>query len=188
MVNSNYTAESFDSIVQLLLEKYKDWDGKAQFTDTPRRLAELYNEFCWSPEKIEEELNKHTRLFEDGYDEALSTSEIDVKTLCPHHLLPCTFKVTIKYKPNQKVLGLSKFTRIAVILGKHPVMQETYTRELADTLFERIKPYMVEVKVKGTHGCVQYRGALQNVEIETKVSRGSCDEKPLIVYSGEAKL
>ena len=175
MVETEYIPESFNSIIQLLNEKYKDWDGVRQFEDTPRRLAELYNEFCWSPEKIEKALDKHTRLFEDGYDEVLSTSDIDVKTLCPHHLLPCTFKVRIKYSPNGKVLGLSKFTRIAVILGKRPIMQETYTRELADTLFKRIEPQLVEVSVKGTHGCVQYRGALQNIEIETKVSRVNTD-------------
>ncbi len=168
----DYTPESFDSMVQLLLEKYKGWDGKSQFEDTPRRLAEMYNEFCWSPEKIEEELDRHTRLFEDGYDEDLTAKNIQVKTLCPHHLLPCSFSVDIKYSPNGKVLGLSKFTRIAVILGKHPVMQETYTRELADTLFERVQPKSVIVTVRGIHGCLQYRGALQETEIETEVRRG----------------
>ncbi len=166
-----YTPASFESMVQLLTEKYDGWDGVKQFEGTPRRLAEMFNEFCWSPEKIESEISKHTKLFEDGYDEALSTSAIDVKTLCPHHLLPCTFKVRIKYEPNKRVLGLSKFSRIAVILGKRPIMQETYTRELADVLFTKVEPKSVVVTVKGTHGCVQYRGALQDVEIETEVRR-----------------
>lgn len=168
----DYIPESFDSIIQLLQEKYKDWDGVTQFKETPRRLAEMMNEFCWSPERIERELDKHTRIFEDKYDEDLSTSDIEVKTLCPHHLLPCSYKVSISYCPNGKVLGLSKFSRIAVILGKRPIMQETYTRELADVLFERIQPLGVKVTVRGTHGCLKYRGALQETEVTTSTKRG----------------
>ena len=168
----DYTSESFDSMVQLLLEKYKDWDGKSQFEDTPRRLAEMYNEFCWSPSKIESHLTKHCKLFEDGYDEGLSASDIKVITLCPHHLLPCSYSVDIEYEPNSQVLGLSKFTRIAVILGKRPIMQETYTRELADVLYKRLEPHSVSISVRGTHGCMQYRGVMQEVEIRTTTSRG----------------
>ncbi len=171
----DYIPESFFSIVSLLQEKYSEWEGVKQFKDTPRRLAEMFNEFCWSPKKIEEELDKHTKIFEDEYDEALSARDIEVKTLCPHHLLPCSYKVTIDYSPKGKVLGLSKFARIAVILGKRPIMQETYTRELADCLFDRISPVGVRVTVKGTHGCLKYRGALQEPEIITVKTRGEID-------------
>ena len=169
----DYIPESFTSIIQILTEKYSGWEGVKQFQDTPKRLAEMFNEFCWSPQKIEEELDKHTRVFEDEYNEVLSASDIVVNTLCPHHLLPCSYKVTIDYSPKGKVLGLSKFARIAVILGKRPIMQETYTRELADCLFDRIEPLGVRVTVKGTHGCLKYRGALQESEITTVITRGA---------------
>lgn len=168
----DYTPESFSSIVSLLQEKYSGWEGVDQFQDTPKRLAEMFNEFCWSPSKIESELDYHTKVFEDEYDETLSACDIVVNTLCPHHLLPCSFKVTIEYIPSGKVLGLSKFSRIAVILGHRPIMQETYTRELADCIYTRVEPKGVKVSVRGTHGCVKYRGALQETEIVTVTKRG----------------
>ena len=168
----DYIPESFFSIVSLLQEKYSEWEGVKQFQDTPRRLSEMFNEFCWSPKRIDEELDKHTKVFEDGYDETLLACDIVVNTLCPHHLLPCSLKVTIEYIPNGKVLGLSKFSRIAVILGHRPIMQETYTRELADCIYARVEPKGVKVSVKGVHGCVKYRGPLQETEIVTVTKRG----------------
>ena len=163
--------ESFSGIVKDLEKVYSGWEGSSQFEGTPRRLTSMFKEFCWSPKKIEEELDIHTRLFDEKYEEEISTSSIKVMTLCPHHLLPCELLVNISYKPNGKVLGLSKFARIAVIMGKRPIMQEMYTRELVNTLFERIKPNWIEVSVKGTHGCMKFRGPLQEIEICTSILR-----------------
>jgi GTP cyclohydrolase I len=165
--------ESFTQMVEVLTEIYKGWEGVTQFKGTADRLTRMYSDFCWSPDKIKRELDTHTKLFEDGYEEVMTISDIAVVTLCPHHLLPCDFKVSITYSPNGKVLGLSKFARIAVILGKHPVMQEMYTRELADTLFERVKPIGVKVIVTGTHGCLKFRGAQQDAPVVTEQRRGN---------------
>ena len=157
-------------LVYHLVSLYPNWEGTRQFQDTPRRLREMYEGFCWSQEKIDKELDKQTRLFEDSLKEEMNVGGIEVVSLCPHHLLPCKFTVDISYEPQGQVLGLSKFARIAVILGKRPVMQETYTRELAECLFTRIDPKSVEVVVKGVHGCMTFRGALQaNAEVTTKV-------------------
>jgi len=165
--------EPFASVVSALTEVYSGWDGAAQFKGTADRLTRMYSEFCWSPEKIKRELDIHTRLFEDGYEEVMTISNISVITLCPHHLLPCEYIVDISYSPNGKVLGLSKFARIADILGKRPIMQETYTRELADTIEERVHPIGVKVSVTGTHGCLKFRGAKQDAPVRTEQRRGN---------------
>ena len=110
---------------------------------------------------------------EDGYEEVMTIADIEVVTLCPHHLLPCDYKVNITYSPNGYVLGLSKFARLAVILGKRPIMQETYTRELADTIFDRVHPIGVKVSVTGIHGCLKFRGAKQNAPVTTEQFRGT---------------
>ena len=163
-------SDPYIDLVNRLVRLYPDWEGVNQFLDTPRRLREMYSDFCWPQDKIDHQLDKHTRLFEDSLEEVMSINRIDVISLCPHHLLPCKFTVDISYEPQGKVLGLSKFARIAVILGKRPVMQETYTRELAECLFTRIEPKSVEVIVKGVHGCMTFRGAQQvNAEVTTKV-------------------
>ena len=165
--------EPFSNVVATLEEVYQGWEGAAQFKGTADRLTRMYSEFCWSPDRIKRELDIHTRLFEDGYEELMTISDIAVVTLCPHHLLPCDYKVSITYSPNGKVLGLSKFARIADILGKHPVMQETYTRELADEIWTRVNPIGVKVSVTGTHGCLKFRGAKQNAPVTTEQRRGN---------------
>ena len=165
--------EPFANVVSTLAEVYRGWEGSEQFKGTADRLTRMYSEFCWSPERITQELDLHTRLFEDGYEEVMTISSISVITLFPHHLLPCEYEVTISYSPNGQVLGLSKFARIAVILGKRPIMQETYTRELADTLWKRVNPLGVKVSVTGTHGCLKFRGAKQNAPVTTEQRRGT---------------
>ena len=165
--------EPFANVVATLSEVYEGWEGSAQFKGTADRLTRMYSEFCWSPQRIEKELDTHTRLFEDEYEEVMTISDISVITLCPHHLLPCDYRVNITYSPNGQVLGLSKFARIAVILGKRPIMQETYTRELADTLWTRVNPLGVKVAVTGTHGCLKFRGAKQDAPVTTEQRRGS---------------
>lgn len=165
--------DMFHPLMELLDGFYPNWEGNKQWTDTPRRLLQMYQELCWSQEKIESELELHTRLFEDGYEETMTIENIEVISLCPHHLLPCRFTVKITYVPNGFVLGLSKFARIAEILGKRPVMQEMYTRELAECLLKRTGAQSVAVEVHGTHGCMIFRGARQDhAEVTTKVCLG----------------
>lgn len=160
----------FNPLMDMLNGFYPEWEGNKQWIDTPKRLLQMYEELCWPDSRIREELDYHTRLFEDGYQETMTVEAIEVVSLCPHHLLPCKFQVRIEYIPNGKVLGLSKFARIAEILGKRPVMQEMYTRELAQCLYERTEALSVEVVVRGTHGCMMFRGAKQDhAEVTTKV-------------------
>ena len=171
--NEQLPKDPFNKMVKALAEVYQGWEGVNQFKGTADRLTRMYSEFCWSPDRIKRELDIHTKLFHDDYEEVMTISDIAVVTLCPHHLLPCDFRVNITYSPNGQVLGLSKFARIAVILGKHPVMQEMYTRELADTIFERAKPLGVKVVVTGTHGCLKFRGAQQDAPVVTEQRRGN---------------
>jgi len=102
----------------------------------------------------------------------LVTKPINVWTFCPHHILPCNFKVHIGYLPDGQVLGLSKFARIAVTLGKCPIMQEEYSRELADILWKRLASKGLGVYVVGRHGCMGCRGIGQNLDISTAVLKG----------------
>jgi len=159
-------------LVAELIELYPTWDGAKQFKGTPERLEKMYLDFCWSQEKIKEELDKQFKTFENGYDEMLVVKGIKVWTLCPHHLLPCYFEVFIGYIPTGKVLGLSKFARIADILAKRPVMQEQYCTELANLLMSKLKPKGVAVYVVGQHGCMTSRGVKQHSDVVTSVVKG----------------
>lgn len=170
--------EATSGLVEILRERYKDWEGVAQFGDTPRRLARMYEEFCWTSADIQKELDKQFRVFDEAYNEMLVNGPIVVWTLCPHHLLPCEFKVVIGYIPSGKVLGLSKFTRIAQTMGRRPIMQEQYSVELADELNKRLSPKGVAVYVTGVHGCMTSRGVRQHSDVVTSIIKGAFEEHP----------
>jgi len=163
---------SFGPIVEELQRIYGGWAGVKQLKGTPARLARMYADYCWSAEKIEEELSKHFRVFENGYDEMLVVKNLDIWTLCPHHLLPCHFKVSIGYVPTGRVLGLSKFARIAETLAKRPVIQEEYSTELAELFMDRLKPKGVAVYIVGQHGCMTSRGVRQHSDVVTSTVKG----------------
>jgi GTP cyclohydrolase I len=153
---------------------YRGWDGAEQFDGSGERLQRLVQEMCWPREVIEAEIQKCFKaVFKDPYDEMLTTKPINVWTFCPHHILPCNFKVHIGYIPKGQVLGLSKFARVAVTLGRCPIMQEQYSRELADILLKNLQPEGLGVYVLGKHGCMGCRGVNQDLEVTTAVLKGS---------------
>lgn len=165
--------EYFLELEHRLRKKYYGWEGAKQFEGTGDRLTRAFEEMYWDNAHIEEEVNKHFRAaFVDSFDEMLVIGPMSVWTLCPHHLLPCSFQVYVGYIPESIVLGLSKFSRIASTLGKRPVMQEMYTRELADLIQDRLKPQGVGVFVAGEHGCMRCRGVQQQAKAYTAALRG----------------
>jgi len=169
----------FDDIEALFRKGYSDWEGGTQFDGSGDRLRRLIDEMCWSKRKVDEDIEKSLgAVFKDPYDEMLVAKGINVWTFCPHHVLPCNFKVSIGYIPNGQVLGLSKFARVAVAQGKMPIMQEQYTRELADVLEKALQPKGLGILVFGRHGCMGCRGINQELEIVTTNLRGNFLENP----------
>jgi len=167
----------FDALELLMRKRYYGWVGADQFKGTGSRIRRLIDEFCWENDKIEGELDK---VFKDSakfmaeYDEMLVEGPINVWTLCPHHLVPCNFKVYTGYIPTKLVLGLSKFARAAVVLAKRPIIQEQYTQELADEIQSRLNPKGVGVYVIGSHGCMCARGIKQDeAKVSTSVLKGA---------------
>lgn len=173
-------ADFFDGMERELRKLYYGWEGAEQFIGTASRVRRMtYKEFCWPSDKINAELEKCFKaIFMDDYSEMLVKGPIEVWTLCPHHLMPCKFKVYVGYVPNERVLGLSKFSRVAVILGRRPVMQEMYSKELAEVILTNLKPRGVGVFVIGEHGCMKARGVQQDANVTTSVLKGVIYDRP----------
>jgi len=169
----------FQEIEDAFKVLYYGWDGAEQFDGSGERLQRLIAEMCWPRGVIEAEvLACFGRTFEDKYDEMLVTRPINVWTFCPHHILPCNFQVHIGYIPTGKVLGLSKFARVAVTMGKCPIMQEQYTRELAEAVWSNLNPEGCGIYVVGRHGCIGCRGVSQVLDVSTAVLKGSFKTEP----------
>jgi len=168
----------FEEAEKRLRKKYYGWEGAKHFKGTGHRLVRACEELCWTNEKIKTELEKcFGAAYVDNYDELLVEGPIEVWTLCPHHLLPCRLTVHIGYIPNELVLGLSKFVRIAIILGKRPVIQEMYTRELANEVQKHLDPKGIGISVTGVHGCMRTRGVRQNANVTTSVLTGIIENR-----------
>lgn len=177
-MNSDNVFDACSALVQELMRTYEGWEGVKQLKNTPNRLVRMYGDFCWSLDEIKVELDRHFRVYENSYNEMLVTGPITVWVLCPHHLLPCELKVTIGYIPKGKVLGLSKFVRIAEVMGKRPIMQEQYSIELERELRERLQPKGVAVYTTGRHGCMVSRGVKQEALVVTSIISGVFEEHP----------
>lgn len=124
-----------------------------------------------TPERMQKSLEYLTRgyqqnaaavlqgaLFEVSYDEMVIVKDIEMFSLCEHHLLPFFGKVHVAYIPNGKVLGLSKIPRIVDIFARRLQVQERLTVQIAETIQDAVQPQGVGVVIEARHLCVMMRG------------------------------
>jgi GTP cyclohydrolase I len=122
--------------------------------ETPRRLVAAYAEMLTVPE-----FDSTTFSNAAGYDEMVLVSDIPVRSLCEHHLLPFTGVAHVGYLPGERILGLSKFARTVDFYARRPQTQERLTTEIAEHLQERLEPAGVGVVIEADHTCMTLRGA-----------------------------
>jgi GTP cyclohydrolase I len=136
--------------------------------DTPRRFADSWREF------IEYDPGRIDTVFESvETDQMVVVSGMRVYSLCEHHLLPFWCDVSIAYIAGQRVLGLSKFGRIAHAIAHRPQIQERLVQEIADAVTSIVGTEDVAVLACGEHLCMTMRGIRTPAKMTSSVMRGT---------------
>ncbi|KAK3856106.1 hypothetical protein Pcinc_037529 [Petrolisthes cinctipes] len=135
---------------------------------TPVRAAKAMLFFTKGYDQtIEDVMND--AVFNENHDDLVIVKDIEMFSVCEHHLVPFFGKVSVGYLPNKKVLGLSKVARIVDIYSRRLQVQERLTKQIALAIVQAIQPTGVGVVVEGTHLCMVMRG-VQKINAKTTTS------------------
>ncbi len=161
-----------EKLIHQLLKDIGENPKREGLEKTPRRvvaaLSFLTKGYGDSVEKI---LNG--ALFTVKYDEMVIVKNIEVYSLCEHHLLPFFGKCHVGYLPSDKVIGLSKIPRIVEMFARRLQVQERLTQQVAQTILDAIQPKGVAVVVEAQHLCMMMRGVeKQNTGMTTSAMIG----------------
>jgi GTP cyclohydrolase I len=144
--------------------------------DTPRRWINALNEYLSGYRyNVYDVVGKD---FSAPSDNELIRVKIPFSSMCIHHLLPFYGHVIIEYRPSDRILGLSKFSRVVNVLSRRLQIQERLTKEIYDVLDDVLRPRELKVKVRAKHLCCRDRGVRIGSVFETEVSSsGSGDDR-----------
>src|SRR4051812_16362831 len=143
--------------VRMILEGIGEDPLRPGLQETPRRVAEMYAELTAG---MREDPQEHVvPLPGDKHDEMVIVKDINIASICEHHLAPFVGKCHIAYIPKGgRIVGLSKLARRAEVFARRLQVQERLTSEIANTLYEGLKPLGVMVVIEAEHTCMTLRG------------------------------
>ncbi len=143
--------------VRLILEGIGEDPSRPGLQDTPQRVAEMYVELTAG---MREDPQQHVvPLPGDKHDEMVIVKDITLASICEHHLAPFVGRCHIAYIPKGgRIVGLSKLARLAEVFARRLQVQERLTSEIANTLYEGLKPLGVMVVIEAEHTCMTLRG------------------------------
>jgi len=170
-------SEMQDLVRQLLAALGEDPDREG-LRETPRRVEKSLT-FLTSGYRADIDEIVNGALFTVEYNEMVMVRDIDVYSLCEHHLLPFFGKCHVAYIPDGRVIGLSKIPRIVDVFARRLQVQERLTTQIAGTLEAKLQPLGVAVVIEATHLCMAMRGVeKQNSVTVTSAMRGVFHRDP----------
>ncbi len=157
MKKNNIDKSKIEAAVAMILEAIGENPNREGVKDTPRRVASMYEEIFYGMEIDPRELLQVS--FTEYHDELVLVKDIPLYSMCEHHFLPFYGKAHVAYIPKGgKVVGISKIARVTEVYARRPQLQERLTSQIADCIYDTLKPYGVAVIIEAEHMCMTMRG------------------------------
>jgi GTP cyclohydrolase I len=148
---------STQELYRELISRFNEDPNRDGLLATPGRVEKAMNfltkGYTQNPTQI-----LRGALFDVDYDEMVIVKDVEMYSLCEHHMLPFWGRVHVAYIPNGKVIGLSKIPRLIDVFARRLQVQERVTRQIADAIQEAIEPRGVGVVIEARHMCMMMRG------------------------------
>ena len=155
--NTTVTSATFEELMKEILVRLGEDPDREGLVNTPSRVHKAFQFLTKGYNEDPEALLKNA-LFTVTYDEMVIVKDVEMFSLCEHHMLPFFGKVHVAYIPNGKVIGLSKIPRLIETFSRRLQIQERLTTQIAETIQHVIQPQGVGVVVEARHLCMMMRG------------------------------
>ncbi len=176
----NFDQQKIENAIREIIIAIGEDPDRDGLQDTPARVARAYKEMFSGLYQRPEEVLATT--FDLNHNELVIVKNIDIFSVCEHHLLPFVGKASVGYIPNNngQITGLSKLARLIDVYAKRPQVQERLTSQVADALMRILKPQGVIVVIECEHFCMSMRGVSKpGSKTTTSVVRGNLQDPAL---------
>jgi GTP cyclohydrolase I len=153
-----FVSEAIQESIRNLIRWAGDDPDREGLADTPKRVARAWREYC---QGYSQDPGLHlARTFEEvgGYDEIVVLRDIPFQSHCEHHMAPIIGTASIAYLPTDRVVGISKLARVLHGYAERLQVQERLTAQVAQSIWDNLKPQGVAVVIEAQHGCMTGRG------------------------------
>lgn len=163
---------TFQELVAEMIRRLGEDPTREGMAKTPERVERamtfLTSGYGQTPEEV-----LGDALFEESHQSMVLVKDIELYSMCEHHMLPFFGKAHIAYIPNGRIVGLSKFARLVDVFARRLQVQERLTEQIAQALWDTVQPLGVAVVVEAHHLCMMMRGVQkQNSKTVTSAMRG----------------
>jgi GTP cyclohydrolase I len=155
------TRAEAEEAVRTLIAWAGDDPAREGLKDTPRRVAEAYEEYFSGYRLDPAQVLSKTFTETGGYDDLVMLRDIRVESHCEHHMAPFLGVAHVAYLPNGRIVGISKIARVVEIFAKRLQTQETMTAQIAAAIEAALRPRGVAVLIEAEHQCMSMRGVRQ---------------------------